>query len=342
MSLKRKRTNPASKLSTKKEAGSSKDARDDPEFELEAPAFSISIKGNKQTPLKRKRQKAEWKSDIIDKIIIQPKAQWDKMPKYGTFVHGNVNFKVGDIVEIKRPEDDDETSGPRKEWFAKVQDVRAESSAKVFLRIAWFYWPEDLPGGRMEYHGRNELVESNHPDIVDATTVNSKPDIKEWDESDEDVTFDGYYYRQQFDYLSKQLTTPREFCVCQGYYNPDTRIVNCPKCRIWMHEECITADAIKRRRNLSLAASTISGVKSEPNDEVIAVFTDDDKDDEGSREPKTPDPKPNQTIRAILFGNQIRIQEHVKKEDNDSDSGLDADTIIDEEICCLECGEIVV
>ncbi|RVD82913.1 uncharacterized protein DFL_007323 [Arthrobotrys flagrans] len=300
-------------------------------LELETPKFTIKINLPKQ-PRSKKKRKAHFELDIIDKLIIEPRAEWNMMKEYSIFKHGEIAFERGEIVEVKRPGNDG-TPGERKEWLAKVLEVKADSPHCVYVRVAWFYWPEDLPMGRMEYHGRNEAIESNHPDIIDAMTVNSKVDIKEWDEEDEEATFNGYYYRQQYDYLSGQLTAPREFCICERYYNPDTRIVNCPGCNIWMHEECIIANAVKRHKKSSLTAKIGDDLKPDPLAEKGRK--------KGRDKPKKSTSKPDQNVAAVLFDGKIRIKEIIKKGDDDSDSGLDADTIIDEDIRCLKCGIVV-
>ncbi|KAK6503967.1 hypothetical protein TWF506_002184 [Arthrobotrys conoides] len=334
MALKRKRSNSATRLlETNGDTWSTSSTSSNREFELATTEFTIKINVPKQSRNKKKPQ-ARFEPDIISKLVVQP-SKWYRMKEYSSFVHSKITFKRGDIVEVKRPGTDG-VHGERKEWIARVLDVRADDPAHVYVRIAWFYWPEDLPMGRMEYHGRNEVIESNHPDIIDAMTVNGKADIKEWDEEDEDASFEGYYYRQQFDYLSSQLTTPREFCICESYYNPDTKIVNCPECNIWMHEECIIADAIKRHKKSSLIAKIGDDLKS---DSAVTLVEKGDKKGHDKSQKSTH--KSDQNVAVVLFEGKIRIKEVIKRGDDDSDSGLDADTIIDEDIRCLKCGEVV-
>ncbi|KAF3168400.1 hypothetical protein TWF106_003395 [Orbilia oligospora] len=334
MALKRKRSNSATRLlEPNEDTWSTSSTSSNRQFELATTEFTVKIDVPKQ-PRNRKKPKAKFELDIINKLIIQP-SKWHRMRDYSSFIHSEITFKRGDIVEVKRPGNDG-VHGERREWIAKVLDVRADDPSHVYVRIAWFYWPEDLPMGRMEYHGRNEVIESNHPDIIDAMTVNGKADIKEWDEEDEDASFEGYYYRQQFDYLSGQLTAPRQFCICKEYYNPDTKIVNCSECQIWMHEECIIKDAIRRHKKSSLVVKTSEDSKSDPNPTPVEKGAN-----KSRHKPKKSTSKPDQGIAAVLFEGKIRIREVTKKGDNDSDSGLDSDTIIDEDIHCLQCGEVV-
>ncbi|KAK6330185.1 hypothetical protein TWF730_004681 [Orbilia blumenaviensis] len=317
------------------------------DLEVEGVEFKITIKGLKQARNKQNKQTPRYKADIIDNLIINPQEKWDKLKSFGGFSIVKAEFKRGDIVEIKRPR---ETGDPneKKEWIARVLDVRASDKHHVYLRIAWFYWPEDLPMGRQEYHGRNEVIESNHPDIIVALSVNCLADIKEWDEDDEEAVFDGLYYRQQFDYISQQLTTPKKICVCEEYYNPDTRLVNCPQCKIWMHEQCITEDAVRRHKKSSIVSRLSDKSKSEP-DAAPAVVPK----KKPNRKPKgyskkaktfsqTPTPGPDQSVAATILDGKIRIKEVAgKKNEDNSDSGLDVDNIVDEDIRCLSCGVVI-
>jgi hypothetical protein len=61
---------------------------------------------------------------------------------------------------------------PEDYWVAKLLEIRAADEHHVYARIYWMYWPDELPpntldgkrtlSGRQFYHGRNELIASNH------------------------------------------------------------------------------------------------------------------------------------------------------------------------------------
>jgi len=100
-------------------------------------------------------------------------------------------------------------------WVARVLEIRAVDEAHVYLRVYWLYWPEELPGGRQQYHGQKELVASNHMDIIDAMTVSGRAHVKHWMELDEDEELPELYWRQKFDYPSRTLM------VCS--YHPSSK-----------------------------------------------------------------------------------------------------------------------
>jgi hypothetical protein len=131
-------------------------------------------------------------------------------------------------------------------WVGQVLEVRAASTSRVFLRMFWYYWPDELPRGRQQYHGKRELIMSNHMEIVDAMTVASGADISHWDEKVEDQDVGERFWRQFYDVRLRDsksggLSAIREHCVCREYYNPDETMLRCPnaKCGLWNHQECL-------------------------------------------------------------------------------------------------------
>jgi hypothetical protein len=91
----------------------------------------------------------------------------------------------------------------------------------VYLRVLWFYRPEDLPMGPQPYHGQQELVMSNHMDIIEAQTIACPAKITEWDEKDDQQSLEQLYWRQTFDVYSSRLSKVRTYCTCDSEYNPD-------------------------------------------------------------------------------------------------------------------------
>jgi hypothetical protein len=125
-------------------------------------------------------------------------------------VHGRT-LRVGENVFVKPPYEDrvKETSVVIQHWLAKILEIRAEDVHHVFLRVVWFYRPEDLPCGRQPHHESGELVVSNHPDIIDACTVQDTASVAPWD-GDPDKTpslaSDQLFWRQSYDIKTNQLS----------------------------------------------------------------------------------------------------------------------------------------
>lgn len=58
------------------------------------------------------------------------------------------------------------------DWVARILEIRAADEHHVYARVYWMYSPDELPSntldgkktvhGRQPYHGKNELIASNH------------------------------------------------------------------------------------------------------------------------------------------------------------------------------------
>ena len=118
-------------------------------------------------------------------------------------------FGVNDYVYINHENIEQgavlNTEDERKFWIARVLEVRASDPTHVYLRVFWLYWPDELPGGRKDYHGKSELVISNHMETVDAMTVAGGADVVHWMEKDEEE-MKGLYWRQTFNYVTQKLS----------------------------------------------------------------------------------------------------------------------------------------
>ncbi|KFZ24926.1 hypothetical protein V502_00603 [Pseudogymnoascus sp. VKM F-4520 (FW-2644)] len=186
------------------------------------------------------------------RYIVKP-ATWLGMRNCTECIVGGVSYRKNDYVYV-RPElvgDDDN----RRFWFAHILEMRAKCASRVYALIAWMYWPDELRGahmgaetpksGRRWYHGKHELVASNHLDVLDVTSMAGHAPVAQWFEDDDDNTQDGFYWRQTFKIMSRGLSSIRKYCICENYYNPDLTLVACPneECRLWMHEGCIATNS---------------------------------------------------------------------------------------------------
>ena len=100
----------------------------------------------------------------------------------------------------------EETEDDKQFWIARVLEVRASSPSAVYLRVFWMYWPSELPAGPEHYHGKNELVASNHMEVIDAMTVSGKAEVMHLIEKDDAPTVTGLYWRQKFDFLTRKVS----------------------------------------------------------------------------------------------------------------------------------------
>jgi hypothetical protein len=218
-----------------------------PETSHAAPSFTappfkiVYAKPRDLKPKKHKRKRADDRTVPKDEAgftdkdkavtyMVTPGALWDSLKKYKNFigtlhwetgccrnelrenlvlekqfaVHDYVYVNNGQVGQFEEADDD------KQFWIARVLEVRASGPTSVYLRVYWLYWPSELPEGAKSYHGKSELVASNHMEIIDATTVSDKADVLHLLEQEDAPTVTGLYWRQKFDYTSKRLSVSRE------------------------------------------------------------------------------------------------------------------------------------
>ncbi|CZR49711.1 uncharacterized protein FPRO_14811 [Fusarium proliferatum ET1] len=140
----------------------------------------------------------------------------------------------------------------KDEWVARVLDIRASDEQHVYARVCWMYWPDELPAGTLDsrkkvqgrqvYHGVNELIASNHMDIINVVCVKGLATVDQWIESDTKEVPKGLYWRQAFDCRNSQLSSVELICECQEPASPDKIVLECtnPQCGKFLHEECVS------------------------------------------------------------------------------------------------------
>ncbi|KKA27147.1 hypothetical protein TD95_000396 [Thielaviopsis punctulata] len=204
---------------------------------------------------------------------IEPADEWYSMNRYKHFKMNDTDFRTNSFIWVaneqtfalrRQQHDNEQTQAQSKKrpriepreygWVGLILEIRARDENNVFLRLAWMYWPDDLPecritgggmiGGRQEYHGRCEVIGSNHMDIINAATVSALASVTHWTEFDGE-THMSLYWRQVLDVRTSELTSVQPICTCQRPDNPDKLTIGCPNddCLTWNHAECVI-DAI--------------------------------------------------------------------------------------------------
>ncbi|KAI9720060.1 MAG: hypothetical protein M1812_003187 [Candelaria pacifica] len=196
--------------------------------------------------------------------IVRPQNHWNSNKKYRNFVVGDETFGVHDYVLVNHspipPGTVLETSDERQFWIARVLEIRALDQQHVYLRVFWLYWPDELPGGRRDYHGKHELIASNHMEIIDAMTVAGRADVHHWLENDGDDVLTGLYWRQTYHCFKGAISALPGRCVCKKPTNPDKILLGCSNkaCGSWLHEECVIEDALTKTQE-RLVGKTVEG-----------------------------------------------------------------------------------
>ena len=146
----------------------------------------------------------------------------------------NERFELHDTIFVNSQEQEEdgtkeEDEAPAKTidetdntlWVAEVVEVRAQNAWNVWVRIEWFYRPDELPGGRRPYHGRREVIRSPVQDIISAHTVAGHADVTHWDEMDDTKDsdgIDGLFWRQAFDPSTGKLSVKVPYTLSADHF----------------------------------------------------------------------------------------------------------------------------
>ncbi|KAK0654469.1 Chromatin remodeling protein EBS [Lasiodiplodia hormozganensis] len=336
--------------------GAAKDKKDPPALDWSKFNFNFTVKHHpfpKDTarPAKKRKRsfarKPELEENAFDKSLrtlytVEPAKWWNGTKRYRKFTIATETFRTGEIVYVK-PDEYEAPDGPLESWVAKVLEVRAASEQHVFLRVFWMYRPEDLPGGRRPYHGENEVIASNRMQIIDALTVNGKADLKHWTEEDGDDVPDAdqLFWRQTFDWANGTgtgvLSSLRKHCIDEAPFNPDSLLVHCDTCGLWLHSECLEIEAVKQAH----AKKGLPEPNLLPTYQQSAHFTQAAENGDGSTHPKV-DAQAKTELVEPAFLAEVKTDLDGKsyvllKGTGEGQEGEE----LKEEIRCLKCNALI-
>ncbi|GAO15947.1 hypothetical protein UVI_02039680 [Ustilaginoidea virens] len=199
---------------------------------------------------------------------IEPRKRWLDMTRYNSFVLNGYKYCNDDFVYVAndttierqkatgKSSDGENLLQSADYWVARILEVRASDEHHVYARIYWMYSPDELPSGtvdgkksisgRQPYHGNNELIASNHMDVINVVSVAMKATVHQWIESDDEEVQDALYWRQAFNCRTSQISSVELTCKCQTPANPDKTLIGCtsPDCGTWLHYECLLHDVL--------------------------------------------------------------------------------------------------
>ncbi|KAK3941494.1 hypothetical protein QBC46DRAFT_99875 [Diplogelasinospora grovesii] len=280
---------------------------------------------------------------------VDPSKKWTEMTRYNSFVLNGVKyFSEGFIyvandssIERQKQVAHSEPMRPRKksddDWVARILEIRAADEHHVYARVYWMYWPDELPQGthdgkkivqgRQPYHGANELIASNHMDIINVVSVTSQATVRQWYEENEEEIQNALYWRQAFDVRTYELSTVELVCSCNTPAHPDKLLVGCTTetCKKWMHEQCIKDDALRATYNRL-------GTDKPHRSPESTVKKDEDKEE--AKRPLSPteggtgaSTQQSIDVKAVDSSDADAVQDNVEvKPSDDEDAKAPADT----------------
>lgn len=159
-------------------------------------------------------------------------------PKPTHRLHATQSYAVGDSVFVQ--------SSEKLPFIGRLTTIKPD---KVHggheLKIFWFYRPEDqaIEGGRKMYHGKHELFESDHSDLIHSDTVMGPCYVHSYEDylNLDTVTSIDYFCRWKYMVKKKKFYPEKVniYCRCKLPENPDEWMVHCNTCDEWYHSRCI-------------------------------------------------------------------------------------------------------
>ena len=126
-----------------------------------------------------------------------------------------------------------------KPYIAKIVEV---DTKRRNVYVTWYYRPEDSLSGRLLFHGKQELFESDHCDWVSVDTVVNACNVyslQEYEEAkiNENPDEEKLNYFTRFFFSAKRNRfnecSVRLYCICNQPQNPDKLMISCDSCTDW-------------------------------------------------------------------------------------------------------------
>ncbi|KAI4220334.1 MAG: hypothetical protein L6R36_007700 [Xanthoria steineri] len=192
-------------------------------------------------------------------VHIRPEAIWASLGKYNSFIIRNHKYAVHHYALVSRFQPLPKMHDPLDidtgiSCPARILEIRAHDTKNVYIRLYWLYTPDQLRGGRQPYHGKDELIVTNHMEILDAarviepiTAVALKGQEESWQGS---TPGKQNYWRQTYHFLTQALSPPETHCICHRPVWPDDLLVRCtnPHCALLLHAKCIEDATVTKLR----------------------------------------------------------------------------------------------
>ncbi|KAF9238941.1 hypothetical protein BU15DRAFT_74901 [Melanogaster broomeanus] len=164
-------------------------------------------------------------------------------------------FGINDTVYIKPYATTPSEAIPDEDyWIGKVRDIRANGPDDVWVRVQWYWSPQEVAEVIKSFHpefcGKYEKLFSDNHDIVSSRCFAGHIHVEKYDERNIHQPFIGegdynWFYRYTFEYNAKRIIpkVATVTCICGVPYIPgvDDILHFCPRpgCRTAHHQTCL-------------------------------------------------------------------------------------------------------
>ncbi|KAJ4146826.1 hypothetical protein LMH87_001385 [Akanthomyces muscarius] len=135
---------------------------------------------------------------------------------------------------------------PGKDWTSMTRYHSFILNKEKYLSGEFVFVGND--NWRRPYYGKNEIIVSNHLDIINVLSIVHRAKVSQWIEADDEEIPDGLYWRQALDCGTSQLSAIALICRCRTPAHPDKTLVGCTNsdCGEWIHIGCLREDVLNR------------------------------------------------------------------------------------------------
>ncbi|KAJ7173971.1 hypothetical protein C8R43DRAFT_1119365 [Mycena crocata] len=232
-------------------------------------------------------------------------AAWEVLEQHGSFIivddDGKEHkFSISDVAAVLPPTGQyNEDTELEEYWMVKVKDIRSKPNGEVWVRINWYYSPEDvsenMPSFDSSQCAKKERIYSHHTEVISSLTFDALVPMVDFLEDDPDqapVFRDHFFCRYFFDtqsqdcsvqqYISQTLSSsgPSEevaysTCICGKPYAPEDMDLSqvmhwCPRpsCRRAYHHACLQLESAHYSEDDLICARLAN---SPDTDEVVII-----------------------------------------------------------------------
>lgn len=188
-----------------------------------------------QLLLKQQQEQQQEAENVSSTPSYTPTFWLDPSGKFFMTADSDERVKRGHSVLVSK-------SGEEGVYPALVGDIHYEDNDKRVV-VKRYYTPEETIGGRRSFHGKKELIATDHLESVSARSIQRKCFVHSLFKYTRLKHVGTYDYFSRFEYqigggwLAPQLVDV--FCKCLMPFNPDQFMLKCQDCKERYHPACI-------------------------------------------------------------------------------------------------------
>ncbi|RYO76935.1 hypothetical protein DL762_009597 [Monosporascus cannonballus] len=192
-------------------------------------------------------------------FIIQPSQRWIDMKQYKSFVLNHVSYYEGNFIFVANGSTVKRQKKSDSDWVAKILEIRASDESHIYVRVYLTYWLDELPSrtqegkrtiqGRQSYHGQDELIASNHMQVISVYSIAASATVNYWDENKDEVQ-SALYWRQVLDVRNMRFSPHKSVPIKQEQEEEPKRFLNLNESGAARHS--INVDPEEQRTTIKL------------------------------------------------------------------------------------------